>query len=93
MNHTDDIENSLDGIRRAEASPYLTAKVLSRLQATAKQLTSPRWVYITASCLILLLALNLVLLIKAEKRGPHHNDAELMARQLGLDNDNPVSYH
>jgi hypothetical protein len=51
--------NSLDGIKRAEANPFLVTRVLEKMKGPASSLVKPALIWKVAASLLLIVGLNI----------------------------------
>jgi hypothetical protein len=84
-----EILNSLDGIQRAEVSPFLYSGIINKLKGHEK-IAPVKVVWLAAASLCLLFLLNIAILknISTEK----HSSAEMSA-VYNLSNQNMINYN
>lgn len=89
-----DTENSLEGLRQAEATPYLHTRIQSRLQASRPETVPASAAWISMASLLVLILLNLLVIIfRYEGPKGEAGDLQGMSVQLRLMNTNPVNYN
>jgi len=89
-----EVINSLDGIRRAEASPFLYTRIMNKAEATAKEYTPLRLVWLAAASFAVLVFLNLTAIksiTKTESAGK--SDLQSVASAYNLMNENSINYN
>lgn len=57
---TNDVMNSLEGMQRAEPSPYLYSKIQTRLNAKVEEKIPIRWAFVSMASLVILFILNIL---------------------------------
>ena len=57
---TNEILNSLEGMQKAEPSPYLYAKIQTRLKSTTEEKNPVKWAFFSMASLGLLVVINIL---------------------------------
>jgi hypothetical protein len=90
----EEVENSLEGLKPVEASPYLYPKILNRLELRREDYISARMVWLTSCSLALLLLINLATLEASRFPGkPDQKELQSLADQFQLINANIINYN
>jgi hypothetical protein len=76
-NRTEEILNSLDGMERAKADPYLYSKIVNRLSQPEKQVIRLAWNI--ALALLIIAALNIFTVISFKHKATEINKAAVIA--------------
>jgi hypothetical protein len=53
--------NSLEGIQRAEANPFLLTRVLEKMKSATVEWVKPVWVWRVAASFVIILMMNIVI--------------------------------
>lgn len=89
----DEVLNSLDGIKSAEANPFLYSRILNKIQTSAKEYTPAKIIWLAAASFLLLLFLNISAFRKAMNKGSSIYQSENAASGYNLMNENPIEYN
>jgi hypothetical protein len=90
----DEVMNSLDGIRGAEANPFLYTRIMNKVETAAREYTPARLVWLAAASFAVLILLNLTA-IKSITKGESatSSDFKSVASSYNLMNDNSINYN
>ncbi|MCE3280657.1 MAG: hypothetical protein K0S44_2848 [Bacteroidetes bacterium] len=90
----EDVLNSLEGIKSTEANPFLYNRILSKIQASGKEYTPAKIIWLAAASFLLLLFLNISAIRKAmiNKNGAVYQ-SENTVSGYNLINENPIQYN
>jgi hypothetical protein len=90
----DEVLNSFEGIKSAEANPFLYNRILSKIQSSGKEYTPAKIIWLAAASFFLLLFLNISAIRKAmiNKKGAVYQ-SENTVPGYNLINENPIQYN
>ena len=86
-----EVMNSLDNIQRAEASPFLYDRIISKIHPRTER-AAAKWVWLTTVSFILLLLLNFSALRKSGSQ-PERSEAQELLQGYQLMNTNNFNYN
>lgn len=84
---TNEILNSLEGMQKAEPSPYLYAKIQTRLKSTMEEKIPVRWAFLSMASLGLLLVINILFVKPAIKNTETDESNEIIYEQQLMNSD------
>ena len=81
----EDTLNSLDGLQRAEANPFLAAKIRHRMHdAGPEAAESTRWSWQLALVMVVFLVLNFITVRQVMKEKENNNGAKAVATDYSI---------
>ncbi len=94
MSTYSEIENSIKGIQRPEADPYLYSKIFNRIQTGAEEYLEPKFVWITACSFLILIALNGLIFQKSRiVTQTKQQEVKQLSNAMQLINENTINYN
>lgn len=85
-------ENSIDGIGRAEANPYLYHKILEKIRQKALTEVKPKLVWASMATLVLLLAINILALKLSRRSASPEAELKQLSAAMNLVPENTLNY-
>jgi hypothetical protein len=90
----EDVLNSLDGIKSAEANPFLYSRILNKIQETSREYTPAKIIWLAAASFLLLLFLNISAVRKVmTNKNESMYQSENTVSGYNLINENPIQYN
>ena len=88
-----EVMNSLDDVKSAEANPFLYTKILAKINSGNTEYAPAKLVWLAAASFALLILLNFTI-IKSSNNSSKRENAEVQTLAKGYDlmNTNPVNY-
>ena len=90
---TEEVMNSLDGIKKAEPGPFLYNKILHKINEGISEYTPMKIVWLAAASFAILIILNWTAAQKNKNSTNQESPIEQLADQYQLLNSNPVNYN
>ncbi len=89
-----EIMNSLDNVKSAEANPFLYNKILNKIGSGALEYTPIKLVWLAAASFALLVVLNFSIIKKSDSaQSNSKNEVETLANSYQLINENSINYN
>lgn len=87
-----EVMNSLDDVRSAEATPFLYTRILSRIDSKKAEYSPMKLVWLAAASFGLLIFLNITIL-RSVKSKSSATEAQTLASGYHLLNENSINYN
>jgi len=89
-----EVMNSLDDVKSAEANPFLYNKILNKIGSGALEYTPIKLVWLAAASFALLVVLNFSIIKKSDSaQSNSKNEVETLANSYQLINENSINYN
>ena len=89
-----EVMNSLDEVKSAEANPFLYTRILSKISSGNVEHTPLKLVWLAAASFLLLVMLNFSIIKKSDSASSKSkNEVETLANSYQLINENSINYN
>ena len=89
-----EVMNSLDDVKSAEANPFLYNKILNKIGSGSVEYAPMKLVWLAAASFALLVVLNFSIIKKSDSaKSNSKNEVETLANSYQLINENSINYN